>query len=226
MGRVPAVMIRVCVVALLSLSFVACEQVFTTNWFGWARSQPGSMSDEGLDRYARDALRSGNDVRMADAFEELAERYEDEDGDLDEQYWPTLLDLGFAVSGVGAVVLSFPEAGDEGFAALETQILAVDDEVTDRTLACLDEIEPEAAGGDRFLYGALAATFRAVQEAEGWDEVASAPSMGDLDTDVADKLVRALEYADEAERLLLEGGKMNELREEMIEVVRGLDPDE
>jgi len=64
---------RCAIYALVALALVSCEAVFTTSPVAFLQRDPENLSPEQQITYGRDALASGDEEAMAEAFEALKE---------------------------------------------------------------------------------------------------------------------------------------------------------
>jgi hypothetical protein len=188
------------VTAALLLTLTGCERVFTTSPFSFLQRDPASYSAAQLEVFARDALASGDQAAMAEAFALLSDS-----SDPATQLLAVELGLGAAGidSAVTALIAGLSDEATDSYDDLDAALASFSDAEIDiliETGAILSGID-ESAGptADQYALAALGLVVAAADAAGG---------AGNLPTVAADS--EAQGYLDDAGSLVDAGSLLDE----------------
>ncbi len=205
-----------CIGAIVMLTTVACENVFTTSPYAGLRRDLNKMSLAQRQNFAREALASGNIEDAKSAFDALIESA---DGSTDAELNLLLVELGIQASGVSGIIpdlLALATSGD----------FSDEDALTGVLEGFLDQIDPYYALGayeqlkqakdndgtvteEQYLFVGVGLILGTVKNAE-------AESIDDLDPDDLDEIEGFLQEAVD------DLGTENGILSSMLEYVNGL----
>ena len=171
--------ITLCTVLLVGLTLSSCEKVFTTSPFSGMTRDPSDMSVDQQIAYGENALASGDQKSMQDAYDALAKSLEDGKGDGDAH--SLAADLAMGASGVNDVLPDLTEAAtsgsldntDEMADTLNDSLDKIDADYVDEAQKQVDAAEQN--GGevteDQYLTVAAGMVLAAGKEKEGIENV-------------------------------------------------------
>jgi hypothetical protein len=202
------------IIILAGLILTGCEQVFTYSPLSGLQRDPSTLSDDQKRQYARDALDSGDDSAVQEAYELLKDSTDPEDQSL-------AVDLAIESSGVTDVILTL--VSQSGTSEPEQIIETINESLDDLNLDILtesadilqnlgnnEEGEPTV---EQYVLTGLGLALDAAQEAGGIENLDG----------TSEQEQQAQELLEDANELYQAGGDTGGLEDLGIDLSEGLD---